>query len=382
MKGPRGVIPVAFVCLLGLGIWTISRNRPLPAASVPQPVASGHVRPPLKTADDEDDFAAREKADREVILRDWEELQRWLHRVPPPSPEEVRTRLKILRNRWAALDPQVLAETLRQLLDTHADAPTGLAFQVGVHGSLEGWPTLRVFLLDVLAVSDPAAAAEIARMTLEKTSSADEYAVAMRSLTHPGPVRANDKELLDRFGVMLAHAGWETQPGFAEAFDLPRAIGSVDAARTLAAWQGNGTLRRMALEEFAADHPAAMVAALASAEGAALDGSIKADLMARIDPVDPAQLAAADAYLRNPELPAEEAAGFLKTFPLRSATTGDRLYGEAPAPYTHDGIAAGDRAALEQVNRWLADPEMQRYRADLEPLQARLATWVDQAGAR
>ena len=39
-------------------------------------------------------------------------------------------------------------------------------------------------------------------------------------------------------------------------------------------------------------------------------------------------------------------------------------------------FAAGDRAALDQVNRWIADPDMQRYNVALESLHERLTSWV------
>ena len=101
--------------------------------------------------------------------------------------------------------------------------------------------------------------------------------------------------------------------------------------------------------------------------------------MARADPEDPAQVSTVDAYLRDPALTNEEAVLFLKTFPLRSATTGYRLYGKTPAPYSFDRIAAGDRKAAELVNSWAADPALAKYRPELQSLQQRLAKWVEQA---
>jgi hypothetical protein len=101
--------------------------------------------------------------------------------------------------------------------------------------------------------------------------------------------------------------------------------------------------------------------------------------MARLDPQFPDQAAAVDQYLRDPARTDEEAAVFLKAFPLRSATTGTRLYGLPPAPYQRDQIAAGDRAALFLVERWLVDPEFESIRPELTTLQKRLDQWVEQA---
>jgi hypothetical protein len=101
--------------------------------------------------------------------------------------------------------------------------------------------------------------------------------------------------------------------------------------------------------------------------------------MARADAADPAQLAALDAYLRDPDLPPEEATALLKSFPLRSATTGFRLYGKTPAPYSRDQIAAGDRAALERVKQWAIDPALANYHAEIQSLRQRLEQWTRQA---
>lgn len=311
------------------------------------------------------------------ISEDWEDLRRWLGTDPPPSADEIRERLLALRIEWTSADPQALAEAIRRLLESGGDAPTGLAFKVGNHGFLTDWPTLRVFLLDVLAAADPEMAKEIAGRVLDTTDSADEYAAGLRSLTRQGMGRADDAELLDRFGKMLGRGDWQDSRGFAEAMDLARFVGTADAAGKLAEWEGNPRLRSMAMNEFAAEHPKEALEALGNA--AHLDPPTRASLMARADPEDPAQVSTVDAYLRDPALTNEEAALFLKTFPLRSATTGYRLYGKTPAPYSFDRIAAGDRKAAELVNAWAADPALAKYRPELQSLQQRLAKWVEQA---
>ncbi|MFD0892223.1 hypothetical protein KBB96_12400 [Luteolibacter ambystomatis] len=371
---------IVLIALAVVSGWWLFRSQPdVPSGS---PVVS-HPATVVADGEDETDFAARDESQRRSILGAWKELMRWMKAEPRPTPEEIEARLKELRIEWVAMDPTVLTAVLGEILRSGEDLPTGIKFAVGPHGLLDGWPTLRVFLLDVLAVSDPAATPAVAREVMDGTKSADEFAVALRSLTRKGPGRATDQELLSRFGGLLNHAGWGTEPGFAEAFDMVRYVGTSAAARQVLAWKGNPMLRTMALDEFASAHPAAMAEVIASPDTSGLAPAERAALMARADPSDARQLAAADTYLRNPDLTAEEAAAFLKIFPLRNATTGYRLYGENPAPYSKEGIAAGDRAALGQVDRWLADPELSsRYRAGLEPLQQRLGTWVKQASSR
>jgi hypothetical protein len=367
--------------------WPENRGEPAPKeVAVPnQPEnresASGSRLGRIEPAPDELSRARSDAATRRSMEADWEELLEWLKADPVPDPEAIHVRLMELRSEWAVMDPHVLAEFLSVLLASGVDFATGMDFKVGPHGMLDGWPTLRVFLLDVLATSDPEMAAATARAVLAVTGSAEEYATALRSLTRWGAGRAEDGELLGHFDRMLGRDEWQARSGLVEGLDLARWIGSPEAALRLAGWDGHPAVKEMALGEFAADHPAAMMRVLA--EGGAvvegLDGRSRAQLAARADVSDPAQRAAVEAYLRDPSMTAAEAAAFFEVFPLRSATTGFRLYGKTPAPYHHEGIAAGDLAALEMAERWAADPSFAGQSAEIQALRGRLAEWVRQA---
>jgi hypothetical protein len=347
-------------------------------ASGSGPEAAGVVEPPRETSS-KLTLGATEELDQsegaEAMIEDWIALREWLK--SEPSAERVRAKLMAMRERWVVMDGVVLAQVLRELLANGEDASLPMGFEVGAHGSLDGWPTLRVFLLDLLYASDPDQSLILAREELSKTRSAEEFAVALRCLVRTGPGQASNDELVSHFSRMLAEPAWRKSAGLAEALDLARVIGTAEAAKHLLSWSGEPELKRMAMDEFAAEHPAQMVEALFQAEIA--DPTMRADLMARIDPLDPIQLGAVDGYLRNPNLSAEESTAFLKMFPLRSATTGNRLYGERPAPYSKEAVAAGDQAALVQVERWLTDPSLEKQRVELKSLHDRLSTWVEQA---
>jgi len=198
----------------------------------------------------------------------------------------------------------------------------------------------------------------------------------MRSLTRDGAANAGNGELLDRFSHALKMPEWQTSGGFAESLDLARTIGTGSAVGQLLRWDGNPALKSMALHEFAADHPAEILQALQSES--AVDPATRANLMARLDPAVPEQLAAIDQYLRDPLRTGEDASVFLKSFPLRSATTGNRLYSPAPAPYQMEQITAGDQAALSLVDKWVSDPALETMRPDLLALRQRLGEWVEQ----
>lgn len=369
----RWILAVSGV-VIATAIWF---SKPNPSAAEPKTGTPPVVRLRNTKPDTAKERAIANTTARRGIPESWAALLQWLRAEPRPDADEIRARLLATRIAWTEVDPQALAEALDHLLNSGDDAATGLDFRVGNHGFLSGWPTMRVFLLDVLAASDPEMAQEIAKRLLDRTNSADEFATGLRSLTREGMGRAEDAELLSRFGQLLGHREWQDSRAFAEALDLARVIGSPDAARQLANWTGNRALQTMAMHEFAAEHPAAMLEILNT--GSSGDGATHANLMARANPEEPAQLAAVDAYLRSPDRSPEEAAVFLKSFPLRSATTGYRLYGKTPAPYSHERIASGDRKAGELVNAWVADPALEKYRPDLLALQQRLATWIEQA---
>lgn len=365
-------LAAAVIVVLAAVAWTLRERSRSHGARGGEPSL---VRVRTSQPDFPKEERAADAAARKRVLNDWNELVAWLDSEPRPSNHEIQARLLALRFAWTEMDPQVLAEMIHQLLGTGGDRMTGLDFEVGPHGFLNGWPSLRVFLLDILAASDSEMAAEIAKEVLGETSSADEFAVALRSLTREGN-EATDEELSALFGKMLGRSEWGNSAGFAEAFDLARWVGSPEIATQLVSWNGNPALKFMAMDEFAAQHPGVMLEVLAT--GNSLTGIACASLMARADPEDSKQMATVNDYLRSPDRSPEEAAAFLKAFPLRSATTGYRLYGETPAPYSYGQIVAGDRAAYEQVRQWANDPALEKYRADLNGLQKRLATWIEE----
>lgn len=350
--------------------WFATHSRPLVSRPAPE-VPTRRTAPDLTGERETSETVARRR-----MTDSWGGLLEWLRSDPPPSAEEIRLRLTQLRKDWSEIDPLVRAEMITLLLGNGEDLPTGLGFRVGVHGLLAEWPTLRVFLLDALATADPAAAAATARKLLDSTSSADEYAIALRSLTRPAS-STSPGELQARFETLLSKPEWQSSRGFAEALDLARFLGTADAARQLATWNGNPALKTLALDEFTAAHPQAMFEVLE--EGSSAEGLSRASLIARAHPDDPAQLAMVDRYLAMPGLTDDEAAAFLRFYPLRSATTGHRLYGELPAPYDFEQIRAGDQAALQQAERWASDPALERFRPEIQALQQRLSEWIRQA---
>jgi hypothetical protein len=313
----------------------------------------------------------------DAIEADWLALLDGLGDGVPSDSQALRARLLAMRGRWLRNEPVLVAETIGALLRSGHDRRTGLRFEVGPGGFLAAWPSLRVFLIDVLAGADPEKAAALGREILATTANGDEYAAALRLIVREGKGKAPDAELLACLGAMLARDGWRDSRGVAEAFDLARVIGNAAAARMLVDQAGNPALRNMALHEFGAAHPAALLEAIGD-NRTGLDAGTHAGLLARADPSDPAQAAAVDAFLRDPRTRPGDASAFLERFPLRSATTGYRLFGNPPPAFTREGVRRGDEAALRLAEAWAADPSLRDHHQDIEALRRRLGEWLEE----
>jgi hypothetical protein len=110
------------------------------------------------------------------------------------------------------------------------------------------------------------------------------------------------------------------------------------------------------------------------------DPGLRASLLARAAVSEEGQAGMVEDYLHNPAVPLQEKRNFLQLFPLRSASSGYRLYGKVPAPYEQGAVVQDDQAALEAVTRWRADPALSELMPQLNKLEGRLQTWVRQAG--
>ncbi|HEY1123962.1 MAG TPA: hypothetical protein VGE67_20250 [Haloferula sp.] len=370
----RQSFPLFLVAVGGLASWLAlsSRTSQHDHASAPAPLPREAAQP-----------ARVNVPGHKTILDDWQDCLSRCENTNDPAA--MKRLLFATRNRWLEEEPDVVAQTIGQLLRSGADAQTGIPFETGPGRALRGWPTLRVFLLDVLSVTDPDLAIEIAREVLGSTASAEEFAVALKPLTLGGPWLASDEELAGYFSKMLGTPAWQNSVGLAEALDLSRTTSSPAVVETLAHWVDTAPTAlkagSFALHETAAEHPA-LVSELISADDTLFSGQpdLRASLMARTNVLDASQASQVDAYLKNPAISQAEKQQFLTLFPLRSATTGYRLYGKPPAPFQKDQVQADDQAALGMVTAWKNDPALAGLAGDLTTLEERLQTWQRQAG--
>lgn len=377
----RHLLVVAGGALLVLTVLLVVTNRPATKPSdetrpgaTPAPTRSERVDSPWSSTAE---TAALDQRIASRVRSDWNDLLASASSATD-SPEAWKSRLHTLRDDWLDLDPTALATTIGRLLAQDLDSPLPLPFEVGPGGTLVSWPTLRVFLLDVLASSDPETAATIARQILATTDSAEEFAVALRPLARNKISRASDAELLGHLDSLLGRREWHDArlPGAAEALDLTAAIATADAADRLANWlEGDPPTADagwLAIHEVAAHHPAPVIDVLVDHDRLSGQSRHRAQLFARADPADPAQMADIGAYLADPSTTPQEITEFTSLFPFRSATVGYRLYSSGGSPYSREEIIEGDRLALQSAETWLSTAPPDREPA-LRTLRDRLA---------
>ncbi len=132
--------------------------------------------------------------------------------------------LAALRAALLAADPDAAIAAITAFLATGQDANTGERFGLGEGGTLSGAPTMRVLLLDLLGrickKSGSPAAAALARSLMERKTSADEWAIALRNVGWSTP--GETTYMAGKMREMLRYEAWRRQPsgGFLETFDV------------------------------------------------------------------------------------------------------------------------------------------------------------------
>src|SRR5690606_31047200 len=107
------------------------------------------------------------------------------------SGEAGMPELDALRERLLSMPPEQAIAEIRDFLATGKDSALRSEFEIGEGGALEGAPTLRVFLLDLLGqisrTGGSDAGAQLAREILKTKSSADEWALSLRNIAWHDP---------------------------------------------------------------------------------------------------------------------------------------------------------------------------------------------------
>jgi len=304
------------------------------------------------------------------------------------NPADSRRILASLRAYLLSLPKSVASRLIEQFLGGKRDASTKLAFTIQKNGFLSDAPSLRVFLLDMLAQIDPQAASQVAMQILSTPGSPDEWAICLRNFALGGTPAETQAYLESKFLEMLANSAWRGNPsdGYLEAFDA--AVYTHDTALTpafsqLIADNGNRAVAHaayLALDRLVISDPAAVLTQL-EAQPSLMQGHemTRADYFARADAANPQQKAVLESYLLDPNRTQQELQAFAAIYPNQNYMISNNLLTQIQTP-TYTDIVARDRQALSTVQGWMSDPRFQALEPQLQSISTRLQTILGGAG--
>jgi hypothetical protein len=246
---------------------------------------------------------------------------------------------------------------------------------------------MRVFLMDLLEQIDPQAALAHAHEVLEKSASADEWAIALRTVARTDSSPGAADYLEQKVASMLSHEPWVNNPstGFLEAFDIAVYVGSPEVVSPLTKLvnrTNNPAVAHasfLALDRLVINNPTSILTSLQANPG--LMGNrveTRANFFARADVGDPAQRKLIESYLLDPIRTGQELSTFAGVFPNANYMISHNLVTQNPTP---DGstLARRDRDSLATVREWQADPRFSELQPFLRKMDARLTEFVRQA---
>lgn len=268
---------------------------------------------------------------------------------------------------------------VRAFLGSGEDHTTGLTFTIGDNGKLSEWPSFRTFLLDTLLAIDPDAAAAIGREILAKPSTADEWALALRNVAR-GEAQGDPAFLKAKTEELIANPAWQAAPsiGYLNAFDVLVHVGAIGSTPLLSSLIQRKDRKDLAhagfltLDRLVQRQPAEELALLAA------DRSLQqsrpemvSQQFARADLRDPAQQALVKSWLLDPARTATELRSFAGVYPNNNRFVSNNLL-TTEAGQTGEDLAVHDRAALEVVTVWAADPAFAPVQEQLRVMISRL----------
>lgn len=301
--------------------------------------------------------------------------------------ERARSLLRATEHYLMRIPQREAAAAILRQLETRADAQTEMVFATGEDG-LTAWPTWRVYLLDLLGSINPKAAADYARNNIfVRYGSADEWAVAMRSVLAAAPSSRQAEarsEIASLLGRMLANSVWREQPGagMLEALDyVPQTPDAIPHLRQVQQWAAEkndpviNAAMQLALERAITRQGDRVMTALASDPDLLADSPaqkiLRASAMARADLRQSAQVVALRGYLARLPAGSDEVEAFFSSFPNHRYGVSPGLGGQ-PALPTSAEMRSADQAALAQIRVWKSDPAVTGHAVSFSALEIKL----------
>ena len=288
--------------------------------------------------------------------------------------------LAALRRALLAADPAQAITAITAFLATGQDANTGERFGVGEGGELAGAPTMRVLLLDLLGricrKSGGPEAAAVARALLERKTSADEWAIALRNVGWTTP---NERTYLaGKMRELLRNEAWRRQPsgGFLESFDIivfTRDASFTPELNALATSEDKALQRAaaVAMDRLAELNPLDVMTWLnANPDEFSAKPMLRADYFTKADFTQPAQRQAVETYLSRIDVAEKEKVKLLNGIIAPGSFTDESLLTTAPPENDPPEKAA---ALQKTVGEWVKTNRFPTLLPSLMQLQTRLA---------
>jgi hypothetical protein len=305
--------------------------------------------------------------------------------VQSSSAAERRMTMKEMKRALREMAAKEATGWILQELEHSKDYATQLDLELGTDQNLTAWPSYRVFLLDVLMLVDPAAAATKARELLQSPGTADEWAIAMRNLARGGGLPEDEALLKTKSAELLRNSEWRKQPsaGYLQAFDVivhTKNTALAPELMSLCDKQDQKAVRHAAfltLDRLLLVQPDAVLPMLSqSASQHPQSGLMISNMMARGDLRNKVQRQAIESYLLNEKRTADELRGFASVFPNANVAVSNNLLTKT-ASINSAELAEKDRAALEIVAAWLGNPAFSRSHPMLMETYRRLKRFVN-----
>lgn len=300
------------------------------------------------------------------------------------DPEESKRILDQLRETLRTAEPRAAAQAIVAFLASGADAPTKLPFSVGPEGLMEGVPSLRTALLDLLPSLDPELALEFSRSIMDQKTNPDEYALALRNLAWNDLNGDLRDEVIDRLNQMIQVENWMSKPsaGFLEAFDAAVFV-SGDQSFELIASLGRRALESenqdlarasfIALDRMVQQDPSLLIQAYAENSTLSnLEANQRASLMSRLEISDAKQRSLLARYLSDPGVGEAELAYFVKVFPNGNYIHGNWLMSGAGPTRNLDERRQSDLQVLSELEAMKSQGSDDRSIQAIDQIRVRL----------
>lgn len=300
---------------------------------------------------------------------------------------EIPDSLASLREKLSAKPRSEAVSEIEGFLRKGKDRKTGLILKFGKEGTIEGWPTLRVFLLDLLLELDPEAAARISRKILSSKTSADEWAIALRNVAKGERIGGNRDYLRTRAEDLITNPEWQAQPsvGFLNVFDVLVYTKSTESLPLLSRLMQRKERRDLAhasfltMDRLVQGQPLDMLTRL-KADHALQESrpEMTAQQFARADLRDISQQAIVKSWFLDPSRTPKQLQNFSAIFPNNNQLISHNLL-TSQEQISGADLIAHDRDILAVIRDWKTDPAFESRTQYLEVMAKRVSQFVESA---